>query len=342
MKKIIATMLTLVLLALLCAVPAGAETALHENLETLLKEYLGEAVTAVCKEVEVIEVKEFEGVTVFTAYCQFENDSIDSSQADDTIFNSRFFLDNYLIYTYNSRIKKGCPLFVLADGEVSTFSEAFSQDLVTIEMLDEFEGVQYQRTSNTVNGDGKFEAVFVERLHLHYADSYDDYYFYEELYFHYGDSGSADEAEPDFAVVKAHASVVLPREQRANVGKWVFYEGSYFVPEALPYFVYVPKEDKIYRVEEALDSGIKDIDEAFRNIKNCALRGDVDGNYVLNVKDATEIQKHLAGLESAVTSTEINSTLMGMVTDFDCSSEFTGVDIKDATAIQKHIAGLEV
>ncbi len=57
--------------------------------------------------------------------------------------------------------------------------------------------------------------------------------------------------------------------------------------------------------------------------------GDADGDLKVNVKDATLIQKHVAGLEA-----EINKDAS------DVNWDFT-VNVKDATEIQKHVAGLE-
>lgn len=59
--------------------------------------------------------------------------------------------------------------------------------------------------------------------------------------------------------------------------------------------------------------------------------GDADGNEVVNVKDATLIQKATAGLE---TLDETQNALA----DVDKNNN---VNVKDATAIQKHVAGLE-
>ncbi|MBQ4568864.1 MAG: leucine-rich repeat protein [Ruminococcus sp.] len=61
------------------------------------------------------------------------------------------------------------------------------------------------------------------------------------------------------------------------------------------------------------------------------LTGDVNTDGVVNVKDATTIQKHLASLIT-LESNALN------VADYDADSKVT---IKDATAIQKHIAGIK-
>ena len=59
--------------------------------------------------------------------------------------------------------------------------------------------------------------------------------------------------------------------------------------------------------------------------------GDVDMNDSFNIKDATVIQKHLAGM------IECQQDAVDLLMDFDLSGE---VNVKDATAIQKKLAGI--
>ena len=344
MKKILVTVLLFCTLFTMSSVGIGAETTDDfSKLRVALEEYLDELAPNAFESMEVLKVSTYDEIIVFMAdYELILNNAPPLSQLDDSLKNSFYFMDNYLISTYNTETKSNCPIFALVQGEIMMFRDAYSRGFATIEMLDDFDHVECIETVNTVNGDGKYEAVFVERLHLHYlGSSYEDYYSYEELYFHYSNPASADETEPEFALVKAHAMGVLTDFQWVDLGKWVIFETAYYYPESLPYFVYVPAEDKIYTIEEAYNAGIKDIDEAFRYLQYCGLRGDVDGNYVINVKDATEIQKYLAGLDSAITSPSMSSYWIHDVADFDRSGGRNCVDIKDATAIQKAVAGLE-
>lgn len=59
------------------------------------------------------------------------------------------------------------------------------------------------------------------------------------------------------------------------------------------------------------------------------IRGDVDLNGVLNVKDATKVQKHLAALD----------VLTGACYDLADANNDGEVTIRDATYIQKIVAG---
>ena len=59
------------------------------------------------------------------------------------------------------------------------------------------------------------------------------------------------------------------------------------------------------------------------------MTGDVDGNNVVNIKDATAIQKAVAGIDAG--------TYIESLADVDKNGT---VNIKDATAIQKRVAGI--
>jgi len=61
------------------------------------------------------------------------------------------------------------------------------------------------------------------------------------------------------------------------------------------------------------------------------ISGDVDQDMTLNVKDATQIQKHLADIT-------VLGSFKELLADYDDDSKLT---LKDATAIQKYLAGIE-
>jgi len=65
--------------------------------------------------------------------------------------------------------------------------------------------------------------------------------------------------------------------------------------------------------------------------------GDADGNSTVNVKDATLIQKHVAGIQSVAPKC---ITLANSTGDLTANSE-PNVNVKDATAIQKYVAGMD-
>ncbi len=341
MKKIIAIVLTILCVALAGAFPGSAElTDEHFQLEALFLEYKEKLSPGLVASVSVVQFENYDDVTVFTAYCEYNDGVYDASGYTATISDSvENLAGRYLIKT--SYISDNIlSIFTLVNGEIMPFTEALEKGLVSIDMLDGFNGVEYIDIYG-VNGDGIYESIFVERLDLHYLrmDYYEDYV-YEEVYFHYKDAAGTDESEPEYAVIRANHAVGGFTHLAKYIGDWAYFDHNSYTPESVPYFIYVPAEDKIYTLSEALDAGIEDVELGLRKIKHLGVMGDADRNYILNVKDATEIQKHLSDLPSVLDET-YRDELTVVLTNF--TREEDGItNVKDATAIQKHIAGLEV
>lgn len=78
-------------------------------------------------------------------------------------------------------------------------------------------------------------------------------------------------------------------------------------------------------------TAVIDADKIEQPENNLYIMGDADCNSEVNIKDATAIQKHVAGI---ITLSEVGELLA----DVDGSGS---VNVKDATAIQKWIAGIE-
>lgn len=193
-----------------------------------------------------------------------------------------------------------------------------------------------------------------------FKDYYDSYYGttgdefwtkYIEKYEYYSNGSSSDEATPDFAVVFCCTGYEF------SSGPVVF--GDYIIHSACnyPYFlglyIITPNDGKIYTFTEAYSAKIEGIEEMLEkgfNSGSVSRIGDVDQDYKLTVKDATLIQKSVAGL-ATIKDDELyyniasclkdgitpNARYMLYRSDFNYDYER---NVKDATAIQKHIAGL--
>lgn len=101
----------------------------------------------------------------------------------------------------------------------------------------------------------------------------------------------------------------------------------------------------MYTLREAWNLGLDGINEVFEKRIIGELIGDVDNDSRLSVKDATAIQKYIAGI---VTEHSIEDRVIGIYDDDNVTLEYMSDfnrdgerNIKDATAIQKYIAGLE-
>lgn len=181
---------------------------------------------------------------------------------------------------------------------------------------------------------------------------------YEELYYHYETQPTCDEATPDYVLIYAFANMA-PSSAYGVFGDYIV-SGGYTGPYALPYYVVVPKENcKVYTLREAFDAGLEGIDNAFNAYRIIGfdgtiiwvgkLIGDADNDKVITVKDATFIQKCLAGLQHFPDMDgvwghcetpgfgHLSYEYTAYISDFNRDGNR---DIRDATAIQKCIAGL--
>ena len=113
--------------------------------------------------------------------------------------------------------------------------------------------------------------------------------------------------------------------------------GNYFTEESFAvfyeaaqnaHFAYINAYDDMFTAEELLELADKLIN-AYDNLEGL-IYGDVNGDKLMNVKDATEIQKYLADVVTLSTGRLLCADL----------NRDNNTNIKDATYIQKYAAGL--
>ncbi len=199
-----------------------------------------------------------------------------------------------------------------------------------------------------------FEAVSFAKIYeykedvfriLHLDSSADESLAYFELYKHFETTEAKPGATPDYAVVEVYEKHIAPVPVAIVVGDYVMRRDYYQFPGAFSYFIYVPETQKLYPMETAFNQDIPGIYKFFTEHTFGSQRiGDVNYDDELNIKDATLIQKNLAGL-----STIWNNLIEGLdvfsqeeplpryIGDFNRDGN---MNIKDATAIQKHLAGI--
>lgn len=137
---------------------------------------------------------------------------------------------------------------------------------------------------------------------------------------------------------------ILPTadEVRAlRYGNYIFVSSGINACYHLGFFAVIDGE--LVPFEEALGKKLIDLDEAakiFGSAYEIENLGDMDGNGKLNIKDATYLQKGLAGIVEMPKITMDFQDFRGFdVTDFNNDGK---LNIRDATAIQKHIAKIEL
>lgn len=158
-------------------------------------------------------------------------------------------------------------------------------------------------------------------------------WYYKQIYSCYNtNAGSINETEADYVLVEAYTAGD-PMEYVKYIGKYVVVNNQYGSPDLLSYYIYVPDTNVVYTLEEAYMMGIDGIDKSFTESGiRSAVVGDSDCDGELNIKDATVIQKKIAGYD---VKSCYDSTVESLAEDFNRD----GVrNIKDATAIQKYIA----
>lgn len=174
---------------------------------------------------------------------------------------------------------------------------------------------------------------------------------YKDCYEYFSESNTTE--FPDWALVYAFCG----RWTKPGVpgGAYVYTVCSdYFMevfgeisnPYEFAYYVYVPKENNIYTLNEAFDAKLENIDKTFTEYLlvnepyQTEIIGDCDKDRALTILDATEIQRAIAGLR--VLEDRVNagcnapySEKLYRLSDLDRDGECT---VMDATAIQKKLA----
>lgn len=187
------------------------------------------------------------------------------------------------------------------------------------------------------DGTGKYEEYFIEYLNSEYENESFQYY-YDEL-FEYSEKSTAT---VDYVIVECYKDYIASAGGIRLITEGLVFISDYnHCPYSLSYFVFIPETSQILTIEEAIKN-IPDISGVLLESGICRMLGDANNDGEINVRDATAIQKKLAGLITLddeysydySTSEKYN----GYYSDFNCDDK---LDIKDATAIQKLTAGLE-
>ena len=165
--------------------------------------------------------------------------------------------------------------------------------------------------------------------------------YYREGYRYYA-SDKNREATPDFVLIEAYENISGQAFAAELFGDYVLRSNVHHIPATFGYFIYLPEENEIYSLQEAFKMGLEGVYTVFTEGNLGRLLGDVNNDRKLNVKDATLIQKSLAGLAEI----EHNEIEAFMWNDYENVPKYIGdfnrdgkMNIRDATAVQKRIAG---
>ena len=125
---------------------------------------------------------------------------------------------------------------------------------------------------------------------------------------------------------------------RKDFGEYTYYNPSY-TRDHREYLIYLYNQDLVYTIEEAYYAKVDGLEPALRALNGEALlkNGDTNGDFEVNVKDATFLQKYTAKLESVnkIYSLELFERSADLNRDHK-------INVKDATLLQKQIAKIVV
>lgn len=234
-------------------------------------------------------------------------------------------------------------IYASSGDEIYTLEEAYNINLIEDVSLLYTRFGRYDFYEEYVpNPESKYESEIINKVFPYGAWNEPDTIDYDEIYEYYSEESSADEATPDYVLVYLQSNMASHIPVADVLGDYFFYSMSAYHPFCYGYCIYIPETGEVYGLTKAYELGIEGIENIFTEGRIGRLIGDMDKDRKLTVKDATYIQKALAGIEGFTKQTvygaSFDDTLPVSISDFNRDRV---INIKDATAIQKHIAGIE-
>lgn len=201
------------------------------------------------------------------------------------------------------------------------------------------------KTASELDPNGKYKYIdTVLSLLEDKMSSEAEIYYYRERYEYYSEESlaSPDEATPDYVLISLSSNMASSMPIAHVYGDIIMYSSSGGYPFAYGLCVYIPKTQELLSLDTAYNRGIEGIEKIFTEAGVGTLIGDMDDDRKLTVKDATFVQKIIAGIEgfndSIIYAAEFDDTLPFSVADFNRDGTR---NINDATAIQKFVAKID-
>lgn len=166
--------------------------------------------------------------------------------------------------------------------------------------------------------------------------------YYKEGYEYFSPQSESKDI-PTFVLIKVYENVSGPAFAAEVFGDYILRSSSHLYPTTFGYYVYYPEKNEIYPLPNAYKMEFEGIENVFTLGGVGELIGDVNYDRELNIRDATLIQKSLAGLakieRNVIEASDywLEGKGPAYIGDFNRDRE---MNIRDATAIQKKIAGL--
>lgn len=254
------------------------------------------------------------------------------------------FYGNYQV-NYPELYIPGLFIYSVKENKIYSIREAWTQKLPNIETALKKAGRKVWFYADIFE---EYLAPLGERYEQHESS----WYYIEELYYYDSSLGGVmggqrelPKINPDYALVRIHAVYGIPNTNVLSVCGGYVVDSTYGRPNPLQYYVYTPKDDKIYTLNEAYDAGIENIDRVFTDYGLGRLIGDLDYDGELTILDATRMQLALVGKGFSLPRNEDgvydeSSEPKGWIpniADFDFSNR---LNILDVIAIQNKLVCL--
>ena len=257
----------------------------------------------------------------------------DPVEPTESIGNYRFTA--YMCMGYCDTNPAG--MYAYKDGEVMTLKEAYNKGLVDLDLL--YEKTDKKSYTMTPLSD---EEILKNKCREAYAKEFD-----VPESFEFPVMVDFAVKFENYTVFRAHhlAPPEMPTHQYID-GYWFYTPCIWGNDDNNPTGMYtLDNYGNVQSLAETVSEGFIETDDIFEAVSvKCEmyLRGDIDGDKELTVKDATLIQKYLAKIPEAIDT--VNSHPLGAyVMDTELNFATTPeVNIKDATYIQKKVARIIV
>lgn len=344
MKKILSFILALILILSTCLAVSAVDS--DTALEQKFYDYCAEVLPENMKPAEGVKVRiegslETAGVEFFVGRCgKAEKKDVYKIIGDWRVYSG------YAYHPYDLGI------YVSSGDEIYTLEEAYEAGYVT-----DLSSLQYHQLGGSdyltfvnVKNEDKYADLVLPMFLSDIASDFGMYVSYYEGYEYYSPDNTAtgDEATADYVLITYYTNLYLNAPTIRVIGDYVMMDSpSTHCPYEFGKCIYVPAENRVYSISEAYRIQLEGIEKVFTEGGLGKRIGDMDKDRVITIKDATYIQKCIAGLEQFaldddlgewVYSANADKRIPRFLSDFNRDGER---NIKDATAIQKYIAGLE-
>ena len=216
----------------------------------------------------------------------------------------------------------GCPCVI---------AKLTKEQINTADTFTEVESINYDDSVATEPSETQVDKgnIYEDKV----KEIYPFLYEYSELYYHSDNNGDVD-----WVLITGEEGAVFPEPLYQVIGNRVIIEEEPTAPFAFGMAVYDVAQDKVSPIYDGMLDQYEGLEEAFNKYGCGKLIGDIDGDNIITVLDATEIQRCSVGNRDypdndLVQPYEEVDGALKYYSDFNRDGER---DILDATSIQRY------